>query len=233
MALPTLPPHVDTFALNMAEIERLVDIHKKLGGGGPGRRHNLEVLNRSALVLLVACWEAFVEDLAAQAFQALLDGAPEPDVFPAGVLTLASKSRRESPDPRKVWDLAGKGWRQVLMDHRDVVLDRYIGKWNTPKPSQVDELLEKLIGFSKCSSHWSWRGVSRSAAVDRLEKLVTRRGAIAHRLTGGRRAGKAEVVSGVSLVLQLAAITSNVVSDFVASRTGTRPWFLIEVTNAA
>jgi hypothetical protein len=55
---------VRAFNDNVAETERLIDIHSALTGKERGYRHNVEVLNKSGIVLLVACWEAFIEDLA-------------------------------------------------------------------------------------------------------------------------------------------------------------------------
>jgi hypothetical protein len=132
-----VPQHVQDFSHNMDEVGRLLDIHQKLTGSGPGRRHNVEVLNRSALVLTVACWEAFIEDLAESAFDFMLRHAKKPTVFPNRVLALASKKLREHRDESKVWDLAASGWRSVLRKHRQAVLRRYIGSFNTPRPKQV------------------------------------------------------------------------------------------------
>ena len=47
---------------NMREVNRLLEIHWELTGGQPGRRHGVEVLNKSAIVLITACWESLVED---------------------------------------------------------------------------------------------------------------------------------------------------------------------------
>lgn len=44
------------------DIDRLLEIHQRLGGKGKGRRHQLEVLNKSAIVLISAIWEAYCED---------------------------------------------------------------------------------------------------------------------------------------------------------------------------
>jgi hypothetical protein len=51
------PPHVRLLVSNVVEVESLLKIHRKLTGPGPGRRH-VEVLNKSGIVVLVACWEA-------------------------------------------------------------------------------------------------------------------------------------------------------------------------------
>ena len=60
------------FDKNAADIERLLEIHADLGGDQRGRRFRLEVLNKSAVVLITAFWEAYCEDLAAEALDHLI-----------------------------------------------------------------------------------------------------------------------------------------------------------------
>jgi len=54
------------FDKNCEDVERLLEVHRDLGGSGRGRRRRLEVLNKSAIVLLYAFWEAYCEDIAAE-----------------------------------------------------------------------------------------------------------------------------------------------------------------------
>ena len=63
---------MDALFINLSEIARLLEIHKEISGPGPGYKHNVQVLNKSAIVLLLACWEAYVEDLAESAFNFML-----------------------------------------------------------------------------------------------------------------------------------------------------------------
>lgn len=46
------------FDESKADVDRLLEIHENLGGTAPGRRRRLEVLNKSAIVLITAIWEA-------------------------------------------------------------------------------------------------------------------------------------------------------------------------------
>ena len=64
------------------DVERLLEIHADLGGEAPGRRRRLEVLNRSAIVLVTALWEAYCEDIAAEALDHLVSQAQSADVLP-------------------------------------------------------------------------------------------------------------------------------------------------------
>jgi len=63
----TVPDHILNVRTNLSQIVRLLDIHTHLTGAGPGRRREVQVLNKSAVLLLVATWEAYVEDLAISA----------------------------------------------------------------------------------------------------------------------------------------------------------------------
>ena len=146
------PTHTQKLMANMEEVVRLVDIHQEMTGTARGRRHNVAILNKSGLVLMVSCWEAFVEDLALHAFDWLLTHAKTPGVFPSRVLTLASKRLRDAEDTRKIWELAGDGWRRVLSQHKVTVLKQSIGKLNTPRSRQVDTLFSDLLGFKRLSS---------------------------------------------------------------------------------
>ena len=196
-----------------------MELHTEQGGATPGRKYNLEVLNKSAIVLLVACWESFIEDLAVIAFDTLLTSAKTHSVFPFDVLTLASKALKDSQDNRHVWGLAGDGWRNVLNNHKASVFAQYVGKLNTPKPKQVDALMTSLIGITSISRQWSWRGMSADAARDTLEKLVELRGSIAHRVSAGNSVLKADVTDNTAFVYKLAVISSNRVLAYVQAKT--------------
>lgn len=218
------PDHIQALEENISEVKRLLEIHKGLAGNAPGRKHNVEVLNKSAIVLLVACWEALIEDLAEAAYSALLADAKDHMVLPFDVLTLASKPLKDDNDNRKVWRLAGDGWKTVLLDHKEAVFKQYIGKLNTPKPKQVDALFQSLLGLPSISSSWHWKRMSSENAIKALEDLIELRGSIAHRVQGTKSVTKASVNSAMRLVYRLSVITSNRVRAFVIEKTKKKPW---------
>jgi hypothetical protein len=209
---------------NIEEVDRLLAIHEQIGGATRGRKHNLEVLNKSGIVLLVACWEAFIEDLASAAFDAMLMHATDHTIFPADVLAFASRDLKSAPDHREVWKLAGTGWKTVLQNHKAEVFKTYIGKLNTPKPKQIDSLFTTLIGISSLSSKWSWRGMSPDSAVEKLNRLVELRGSIAHRVAAAKSVHKSDVTAHVEFIYRLAVRSSNRTRAFVRARVKHRPW---------
>jgi hypothetical protein len=196
-------------------------------GGKRGRPPNLEVLNKSAVVLLVACWEAYVEDLASNSFDFLLANAISPDAFPSKVLATASRPLREDQDEREVWKLAGEGWKGVLSRHRQQVFDHYIGRLNTPRPSNVDSLFENLIGFGKLSKLWKWQGVSNQSAIDKLDRLITLRCEISHSVNASQSIRRRYVEKSTGFTNRLAAISSNAVRKFLKTRTNIDPWIVM------
>lgn len=215
---------LSSFILNIQDVERLIEIHRVLTGDARGRRRNVEVLNKSAVVLLTACLEAFIEDLAEESFDFLLSTATTPDAIPDSVRTLASKPLAESKDERKVWELAGDGWKDVLANHRSFVIARYIEGFNTPKPDKVDKLFKELIGLNSLSSCWHWRKMSHQSASDYLTKLVEDRGSIAHRTRANQRINKDYVTGYRDFVYRVAACSYNSVRTHLLNLTGKEPW---------
>ncbi len=72
MPVPCSTKHIQNFRANLADVIRLIQIHRDLSGSERGRRVGVECLNKSAIVLILASWEAFVEDLAESAFDCML-----------------------------------------------------------------------------------------------------------------------------------------------------------------
>ena len=70
------------FDRNVKDVQRLLQIHANVGGDAQGRRFGLEVLNKSAIVLITAIWEAYCEDLAAEALDHLVTNATSGSSLP-------------------------------------------------------------------------------------------------------------------------------------------------------
>lgn len=218
------PAHVIKLIENLEEIGLLTGLHTAMTGSGPGRRHGVEVLNKSALVLLVASWEAYVEDLAESAFSFMLEHAETPSVFPNGVLAKAAKPLKEADNPKDLWLLAGDGWKEVLKDHQSAIVKSHIGKLNTPKPQQIDSLIDSLIGLKGLSSSWKWHGISNGNAKAQLEELVERRGEVAHRVKASTYVAKKYVNQMRVFLQRLACISSNRVRGHILRHTKEEPW---------
>lgn len=217
------PKHIKNLLENGEEVLRLVAIHEQLTGTGPGRRHNVQILNKTAIVLLIATWEAFVEDLAEGALQFLIHNATDHNAFPRNVLEIIGASR----GGLKAWDLAGEGWKQVLRDNFKEIVNRTIRSFNSPKTTQVNDLFEKTIGLVKISSSWRWQGAKSEMTSKKLDELVSLRGEIAHRVKATREVHKGDVRNAEDLIVRICTASSNAVRAHVEQRVGKAPWVSI------
>ncbi|HTO53838.1 MAG TPA: HEPN domain-containing protein [Myxococcota bacterium] len=217
-------PHGKRFFENLEEFDRLLSIHEELTGAGPGRRHGVEVLNKSAVVLLTACWEAYVEDLAVAAFDELLQ-AKSPDAIPPKVRAQVCEQLNKNPNATKPWSLAGDGWRNELRAYRDIVIDRHLRGFNTPKSENVDALFSDLIGLRALSSHWNiGRFETAEDSRKRLDDLVILRGDIAHRVKAARTVRKTWVRQTSFFIARLAGASSLAVEKFIKKHVGHCSW---------
>ena len=71
-----------SFESNLTEVDRLFEFHRDAGGGDRGQRVGFEVINKSAIVLTCACWEAFIEDLCIETASQLTKQIQGPDNVP-------------------------------------------------------------------------------------------------------------------------------------------------------
>ena len=212
--------HLLNLVQNVEEVDRLAQIHERLTGDGPGRRHNVQVLNKSGIVLLVALWEAYVEDLAAGGLEFLIAKAKTHEVLPSTVRERIAQKLTTA----NAWKLAGDGWREQCRHNLKEVLAKTTGSLNTPKTEQVDELFEKVLGMKSLSMKWHWAGRPRASAVAAVDALVTLRGSIAHRVQAARAVRKRDVDEARELVLRCALASHNAVRLHIHTLTGEYPW---------
>jgi len=212
------------FTKNTWEIDRLFTIHADISGVDSGRRYQVEVLNKSAVILITGCWEAYIEDVVEECFGFLLNNCDDPHKIPPKARLPASNPLKDSNDPRKIWELAGSGWRKILKNNKECCLKRFIGNFNTPKPKNIDDIFENVIGFSKISSRWKWRGMSKTNSHNKLIKYVEMRGAIAHRSRHTVSVTKPMAEDYLDFIYRLVNITDDCLRDHIKGITNKYPW---------
>ena len=215
-----LPDHHLRFVTNIEEVLRLIEIHENITGTGPGYRHNVQVLNKSAIIFLVACWESYVEDLCEAALNFMINNAQSYSVFPRNVLDRVS-SKHQGP---KAWELAGDGWKDALKSNKKEILARTTDKLNTPAVDQVRDLFFKTIGLNNLPSTWHWRGKTEKESAIHLDKLIRLRGSIAHKVETSRPVRKSEVIDHLGFVRYLAVKSTNNIRLYIHEKTGQYPW---------
>ena len=212
--------HVNALIENVGEVGRLRLFRAPVAKTAPAAVHDHEILHKSSIVLLVACWEAFVEDLVTEALCHLVASSTNHKKIPKNVLERISSTHTGM----KMWELAGDGWKSVLKDNLKSVLAKTVGVMNTPRTAQVDELFQKTIGLEKLSSNWKWDGFTVEQASSALDDLITLRGSIAHRVTASRKVELNDVKDARSLVYCLAVRSHNTTTEFLKAQVGSTPW---------
>lgn len=208
------------FEANTQDIERLLELHKQQGGDEPGRRFGLEVLNKSAIVLITSFWEAYCEDVAAQGLRHIIDHA-SPSTLPTELKKLVAKELKGDSHELKVWELAGDGWRDVLRARLTSLQEARNRKLNTPKTQNIDELFLSALGLENVSKSWKWpKKMTVERARKKLDRFVTLRGEIAHRGTASKSVKKAQVVDYYKFVRQIGLCTDSTVDSHVKGITG-------------
>lgn len=208
------------FDQSCTDIDRLLEIHSDLGGSGPGRRHRLEVLNNSAIVLLTALWEAYCEDIAAEGLKHLVSHGDDWSRLPVALQKQVAAELKKDQHELAVWQLAGDGWKQVLTDRLDAWQEERNRRLNTPKTEQVNEMFRTTIGIEKVSSRWYWKGMSKDQAAKKLDRYVSLRGAIAHRGAAAKSVKKSAVTDYYAHVKRLVSKTGGAVNATVKRSTG-------------
>lgn len=213
-----------SFNAHKLDIDQLWRIHEEVAGGGKGRKYDVEVINRSAIVFITACWESYVEDLAIESFDFMVAKTPNALSIPPKVQSFVAKKLIEDKNPTKIWSLADSGWRSVLTNYKPDVIERWIGNFNTPKCAQIDGLYEELLGIKNISNTWHWQKMTNSTAKSNLDKFISIRGNIAHRTTHNADVYKSWGVSYLKLIEGLIDCMESELSRNLKAITLIDPW---------
>lgn len=214
-----------SFRENTEDIERLLKLHEQQGGLQRGRRFGLEVLNKSAIVLVTSFWEAYCEDVAAEGLSHIVENAPSAAALSAELKKLVAKELKSDAHELKIWDLAGDGWRDVLRSRLAVLQESRNRKLNTPKAQNIDDLFLSALGIKDISSAWHWpKKMTVERARQKLDRFVTLRGEIAHRGSASKSVTKAQVVDYYKFIKEIGSRTGGRVNTHVRAITGKSLW---------
>lgn len=121
---------------NLLDVDRLLELHKQEGGAKKGRRFGLEVLNKSAIVLITSFWEAYCEDIAEEGLKCIVENAPNSDVLPKEIKKIITKELKDKKNELAIWEIADEKWRKLLLDHLNSLKETRNRNLNTPKYQQ-------------------------------------------------------------------------------------------------
>jgi hypothetical protein len=212
------------FDKNADDIDRLLEIHGDLGGNARGRRYRLEVLNKSAIVLITSFWEAYCEDLAAEALDHVVKHAKAADVLSKEIKQLVAKELEGDQNQLAVWELAGDGWRDVLRGRLARLQETRNRRLNTPRTENIDQLFLTALGIPKVSSSWRWHRMNVTQAREKLDRYVVLRGEIAHRGAPAAGCTKSQVEDYFSFIKRVVSKTGGRVNSQVGKMTARSMW---------
>ncbi len=170
------------FRENAADVTKLLALHEGEGGTKPGRRFGLEVLNKSAVVLITSYWEAYCEDIVSEGLTRLVNKAPSAAKLPTELKKLIAKELKADTHELRIWDLSDNGWRDVLRRRLTELQEKRNRRLNTPKAENIIRLFNDGVGITDISASWGWTPTMRpERARAKLDKYVELRNQIAHR----------------------------------------------------
>lgn len=203
---------------------RLFELHEKEAGTKAGRKRGVEVLNKSAVVLTCAAWEAYCEDIIGEAVGHLADDCIDPQSLPEKIRRRIATTLKGDPHDLAVWRLAGDGWKGVLKTNADNVTKKFTGAWHSPTSQNVVDLFSDALGIADVSSGWTWGQMKPDKAREKLDAFVNVRGEIAHRLQAAKPVHKSAGRSFFTHVTQLSRRIDDAVSSMLFGSTGKQYW---------
>lgn len=202
------------FDWNLQDVTRLEEAHQELNPDGQGRRA-LGHITRSALVMLCAAWELYIEDLIQEAVGIICENSDSPDNLPADIKKKIVQAIKSEKDELSILKLSGDGWKNIYIESARKESE----KLNTPKSEQIGILCKNFIGIENISANWA-------IGPDGVNEIITKRGEVAHR---GR---DAEYITITSLqrfknrLCYTAIETDNFISTYLKQTLGLgkKPW---------
>lgn len=213
-----------SFVNNCEDIDELLRIHAEVSGESPGRRRKLGPLRELTIVLLTAFWEAFCEDLVAEALQHLVAHAPDHQALPVELQKQVARELEADKNALAVWKLAGDGWRTVLADRLESMQELRNRRLSNPGTRQVNDLFRDALGIEGISGSWHWASIGPERAAEKLDEYITIRHEVAHRGSSADRIWKYDINEYYSHVSHLVDRTAAEVARVLADATGVTPW---------
>jgi hypothetical protein len=217
------------FEASKGDVQSLLDFHKEKSGTKAGRRSKrLEVLNKSAIVRITALWEAYCEDMAAEALEHIVNHTVDASKLSNDIRKLIAKELKSDSHDLAIWKISGDGWKAYLKARFRHMREERNRKLNTPKTKKIEDLFEQSIGLNGLSRTWKWRRMSPDQAANKLDRFITLRGSIAHRGVGPSTCKKSQVTAYLNHVSRIVERIDINVSAFVHTMSGKqlRQWII-------
>lgn len=165
------------FKTNIEDIESLLELSLSIT--------NIEqkkVIFRSAVVLLIASWEQYIEQLANSSVLVLTNRLRDSSTLPENVkqsianFAISEKRNNLRDFSDSVWLFADKGWKNAYFNYCEELTTNF----HTASPNNVKDLYWKLLGIRDLARNWCYSGIGSTQCVENLNDLINLRHDIAH-----------------------------------------------------
>lgn len=188
------------FLRALIDVDNLMEFHEKAGGVARGRRaKRLQSLNKSAVVLLCAAWESYIESVIRECATQNIAGAETPAQMRKSLRKLVASHVKNSEHELSWESVTGDAWRDVA---RSMVTNK-TALLNTPKRTQVNDLFRSVLGIKDIEQTWAWHKNPLGTPAVRLDNFVALRGSIAHGDVQEKSVTKAHVSAARELLERL------------------------------
>ncbi len=205
----------------LSDIRDLFEIADLLPGASKGERgrrsENQKVLHKSAIVLLTASWETYVENLLIESVDFLSSKAHTPDVLPIDLRKSISKYDKNELFH---WQFSGDNWRIITSTY----IRHSLRNFNTPKSSNIIEVFSSHLGIIDISKSWSRRNKAQEQAVETLDEWLNERHKIVHGDLSDPRYLKRDVISYQEFLEKTVSLTDEAVKKHLKKLVGIDPW---------
>lgn len=199
----------------MQDVQNLDALHpapKGTRGRPPG---DTGPLLRSMVVLLHTAWENYVEQVALEGLDFLLEEIAHDHS------KLPHTLRQRVAKVQNPWALAGNSWQAE--SRQALVID--VGRLNTPNVENTEKLLELAFGFADGLRGIRWRNMSNAKVLANVDEFVHEiRGEIVHKGTTPGALHKAGVTSWITFFSYLTSRLDDEIGKHLVTVTGKSPW---------
>lgn len=129
------------FGFRLREVKQVLQarslLNKEIYKNRRGRR-NLGALHKSALILLCAAWEAYVEELLSESLEFVISTVSNPAELPQNLKKELCTYVKKEKNELKALELCGDGWKNLCRE----IIEIKIKPFNTPRLISVQKLYE-------------------------------------------------------------------------------------------
>ena len=164
--------HFDDSAEDLRQLASLFDVVvESAKDDNEDPPQGTEALLRSAVVLMVSHWEAYVEDICAEAIEHLVARVDDAKKLPKQIKQAVVRDLKADQNELAVWQLADDGWKKYLSGRLTMYRESRNRSFNTPKAQATVEFIRGVTGIEDVRKSWHWDSMDATAVVKKLDAL--------------------------------------------------------------